>query len=123
MKKTLLILAVSIFIFQFPNSQAQSYKTVGDNTWFLSLGGGGVLYKHSGEGQFSVPTATVNLGCWITRPLAFRFGFDMMMTPSHYQNGGTETSMYFMGSAEFLWDVNATFFNVYNGTLQKPIPV
>lgn len=123
MKKTLLILAVSIFIFQSPNSQAQSYKTVGDNTWFLSLGGGGVLYKHSGEGQFSVPTATVNLGCWITRPLAFRFGFDMMMTPSHYQNGGTENSMYFMGSAEFLWDVNATFFNVYNGTLQKPIPV
>jgi hypothetical protein len=103
--------------------QAQSYKTVGENTWFLSLGAGGVYYQHSGESQFSVPTATVNLGCWITRPLAFRFGFDMMMTPSHYQNGGSNSSMYFMGSAEFLWDVNATFFNVYNGTFLKPFPV
>jgi hypothetical protein len=102
--------------------QAQSYKTVGENTWFLSLGAGGVYYQHSGESQFSVPTATVNLGCWITRPLAFRFGFDMMMTPSHYQNGGSNSSMYFMGSAEFLWDVNATFFNVYNGTFLKPFP-
>ena len=102
--------------------RAQSYKMVGENPWFLSLGAGGVYYQHSGESQFSVPTATVNLGCWITRPLAFRFGFDMMMTPSHYQNGGSNSSMYFMGSAEFLWDVNATFFNVYNGTFLKPFP-
>ena len=102
--------------------RAQSYKMVGENPWFLSLGAGGVYYQHSGESQFSVPTATVNLGCWITRPLAFRFGFDMMMTPSHYQNGGSNSSMYFIGSAEFLWDVNATFFNVYNGTFLKPFP-
>ncbi len=105
------------------SSSAQGYKTVGENTWFLSLGAGGVYYQHSGEGQFSVPTATLNLGCWITRPLAFRFGFDMMMTPSHWQNGGSDNSMYFMGSAEFIWDVNATFFNVYNGTIMKPFPV
>ena len=102
--------------------RAQSYKMVGENPWYLSLGAGGVYYQHSGESQFSVPTATVNLGCWITRPLAFRFGFDMMMTPSHYQNGGSNSSMYFIGSAEFLWDVNATFFNVYNGTFLKPFP-
>lgn len=123
MKKIALIAIVSFFTFHFPLSQAQSYKTVGENTWFFSLGAGGVYYQHSGEGQFSVPAATLNLGCWITRPLAFRFGFDMMMTPSHWQNGGTDNSMYFMGSAEFIWDVNATFFNVYNGTFLKPFPV
>lgn len=104
-------------------AQAQSYKTVGENTKFWSLGFGGVYYQHSGEGQFSVPTVTLNLGCWITRPLAYRFGFDMMMAPSHYQNGGSNSSIYLMGSAEFLWDVNATFFNVYNGTFLKPFPV
>ena len=102
--------------------QAQQSKRVGENTWIMSFGVGPVLYQHSGESQFSVPTVTLNLGCWITRPLAYRFGFDMMMAPSHYQNGGTTNSMYFMGSAEFMWDVNATFFNVYNGTLLKPFP-
>lgn len=121
------ILCVSLLVlgsYLLPSQvQAQSYKRTGDDPWFLSLGVGGVYYQHSGEGQFSVPTATLNLGCWITRPLAFRFGFDMMMTPSHWQNGGSDNSMYFMGSAEFIWDVNATFFHVYNGTILKPFPV
>lgn len=126
MKKILLILAVSIFSFQFSvfNSvTAQQSKMVGEDPWFISLGAGGVYYQHSGEGQFSVPTATLNFGCWLTSPLAFRLGFDMMMAPSYYQHGGSASSMYFMGSAEFLWDVNSTFFNVYNETFLKPFPV
>ena len=123
MKKILIIAIITVFNFQFLPARAQGSKMVGDNTNFFSLGVGGVLYQHSGESQFSVPTATLNLGCWITRPLAFRLGFDLMMTPSHYQNGGSNNSLYFMGSAEFLWDVNATFFNVYNDNFLHPFPV
>lgn len=120
MKKLLLsLLLIGLSL----SSQSQSSKMVGENTFFWSLGAGGVYYQHSGEGQFSMPTATLNLGCWITRPLAFRLGFDLMMTPSHYQHGASNNSLFFMGSAEFLWDVNATFFNVYNDNFLHPFPV
>lgn len=97
-------------------------QPVADNTSFLSFGAGGVMYRHSGEGGFSLPAAGAAYGRWIMRPLAFRIGADMTMAPSHFQKGTSSSTIFLMGSAEFMWDVNAIFFHVYNKNYQFPIP-
>lgn len=77
---------------------------------------------HSGTSQIGVPFGGVYLGRWLMKPLAFRVAGDILMTPSYSAPDAGDATIWF-GSAEFMWDVNATFFHVYNKTLQYPIPI
>ena len=96
-----------------------------DNTFFWSLNAGAAVYQHVGEPGFGVPAGGLYLGRWLMRPLAFRLAADVAMAPSYLQASSTKSSsnaLYLMGSAEFMWDINATFFHVYNKRIQCPIP-
>ena len=120
MKKVLLSL---LLVVACMGSQAQRGNVYNDKTLFVSLGVGGTYYQNSGSGQFAMPSVSLSLGRWLMRPLAFRLSGDVIMAPSYYQfeNGGSTT--FYMGRAQFLWDVNATFFHVYNKTFLYPFPV
>lgn len=121
----LVVVCASIIL----NSQFLSFNSlhaqpVADNTSFLSFGAGASYYRHSGEGGLGLPAASVAYGRWIIRPLAIRIGADVALASSHLQTS-TSTSgntLFLMGTAEFMWDVNATFFHVYNKNYQYPIP-
>lgn len=102
---------------------AQENSAYADNTFFLSLNAGGSYYMHSGTGEMGVPAAGFYLGRWIMCPLAFRFAGDMVMAPPFKQEGTGATATYLMASTEFMWDVNATFFHVYNKNFLYPFPV
>lgn len=55
----------------------------------------------------------ISVGKWILNPLAFRVSFDMMTVP----NGigvSKSTANYALMSAEFLWDLQATFSRIRN---------
>jgi hypothetical protein len=117
MKKLLLSLLLAGFAL---SAKAQP---VADNTFFWSLNAGAALYQHSGETQFSVPAGGLSVGWWLMRPLAFRVAADVAMAPSALQANSSTSALYLMGSAEFMWDVNATFFHVYNKNFLFPCPV
>lgn len=119
MKKFLLILVLAGMC---AGAQAQKEAAWAENTFFMSAGVGGAFYQHSGTSQMGIPAGGLYIGRWLMKPLAFRIAGDVVMAPSYYQNGGSENSLFLMGSAEFMWDVNATFFHVYNKTFQYPFP-
>lgn len=115
MKKLLLTLSLVAALL---GVQAQP---VADNTTFLSLNAGASYYSHSGEGGLGIPAGGFYFGRWVIRPLAFRLAADVVMAKSHLQTGSDNT-LFLMGSAEFMWDVNSTFFHVYNKNFLYPIP-
>lgn len=92
------------------------------NTFFWSLNAGATFYQHSGEGQLGLPAGGLYFGRWLMRPLAFRLAADVAMAPTALSTGTSTSSLYLMGSAEFMWDVNATFFHVYNKNFLCPFP-
>ena len=96
-----------------------------DNTLFWSFNAGGVAYQHSTKTTVSAPSVGLSIGRWLARPLAFRLSADFALAPSYYhvKNDKSGNSPYFMGSAEFVWDVNASFFNVENKRFLYPCPV
>ncbi len=102
--------------------RGQAYN---NNTFFWSLNAGTVNYRNSGTSVWSVPSAGLYAGRWLMKPLAFRVAADFMLTPSYRatRRGETEGSPFIMGSAEFMWDINATFFHVSNKRILTPIPV
>ena len=102
---------------------AQRDAAYGYNTFFFSVKAGGVFYKHSQETSFTFPSAGITFGRWLMRPLAFRLSGDVAMAPSHYQNGAQVNSPFLTASAEFMWDVNATFFSVHNTRFATPFPI
>lgn len=93
-----------------------------DNTFFWSLNAGVNIYQHSGESQLGLPSGGLYFGRWLMKPLAFRLAFDVSMAPSHLQTDGSTNSLFLFGSAEFMWDFNATFFHVYNKNFLSPVP-
>lgn len=117
MKKLLLSLLMVGFVL---GAKAQP---AADNTLFMSVNVGAAFYQHSGESQFSVPAGGLYIGRWLMRPLAFRVAADVAMAPSHLQTKASDNALFLMGSAEFMWDVNATFFHVYNKNFLYPFPV
>ena len=118
MKKFLLSLLLAGFAL---GAKAQ---TAADNTLFMSLNAGIAYYQHSGDGQLGVPAAGFSIGRWLMRPLAFRISADIAMAPSAaIPAGSTNSALFLMGSAEFMWDVNATFFHVYNKNFLYPCPI
>lgn len=118
MKKFLLTLVLAGM---FAGAEAQREAAYADNTFFWSLGVGGAYYQHSGSAQMGIPAAGLYFGRWLMKPLAFRIAGDVVMAPSFQHNSG-DNALFFMGSAEFMWDVNATFFHVYNKTFLYPFP-
>ena len=120
MKKLLLTLLLSVTCLTAGAQRGNAYN---DNTLFLSVNAGANYYMHSGSSDFSLPAGGLYVGRWLMQPLAFRFGFDAVLAPSYLQTGSTNSSLYLFGSAEFMWDVNATFFHVYNKAIPTPFPV
>lgn len=117
MKRLLLaVLALGVLF----AGRAQKAGASAENTFFLSMNVGGAFYHHTGTNTFGVPSAGVYLGKWLMKPLAFRVAGDMAMMPG---SDGSSNGMFLMGSAQFMWDINSTFFHVYNKTLQYPIPI
>ena len=116
MKKLLLSLCLVGFALS-----AKAQPTA-DNTLFMSLNAGATFYQHSGEGQLGLPAGGLYIGRWLMRPLAFRLAADVAMAPTALQSNSSTNALYLMGSAEFMWDINSTFFHVYNKNFLYPIP-
>ena len=119
MKKLLLSLMLAAACL---SAQAQESAAYAKNTFFWSFNVGGTYYLHDGSGEMTLPSGGLYLGRWLMRPFAFRVAADMVMAPSvKAPDAGNATFLF--GSAEFMWDINSTFFHVYNKTFLYPIPV
>lgn len=118
MKKLLLSM---LLVCTFAGVRAQDNAAYADNTFYLSVGGGASYYLHSGTGSLGVPAAGLSAGRWLMKPLAFQIAADMVMAPP-FKAPDAGNAMYLMGSAQFLWDINSTFFHVYNKAVPYPIP-
>lgn len=120
MKKLLLSL---LLVGSMLGLRAQENAAYADNTFFLSLNGGAGYYMHSGNGDMAMPAVGIYAGRWLMKPLAFRIAGEMVMAPKYSAEGQGENTTYLMGSAQFMWDINATFFHVYNRRFLRPIPI
>lgn len=99
--------------------QAQSDRSViYPGTLFGSVEVGGFGYGHSQTSDFGAPYFGVAGGFWISEPLALQFALDGVMGPSY----SGDNSLFLFASTEFKWDVNKTFFHVYNRNFLSPIP-
>lgn len=119
--KASMVAAVALVLaFQPSTVKAQESAPYADNTFFLSLGVGGT-YNMPGK-ALGLPSGGLYLSRWLMKPLAFRVAVEMVSGPAFTTtDGGTGTGMSFLGSAQFMWDVNATFCHVYNKTFPYPI--
>ncbi|MBR1784854.1 MAG: hypothetical protein IJ760_05395 [Bacteroidales bacterium] len=88
------------------------------NTFYASASVGGTAYSHSGTASFGAPSVDITGGVWLASPLAFQLAADGIMAPA--SNGND--ALFFAFSAEFKWDVNSTFFHIYNKRFLSPIP-
>lgn len=120
MKKLILTLVLAAMCL---GANAQREAAYADNTFFWSLGVGGAYYMHSGTAGVGIPAGGLYFGRWLMKPLAFRLAGDVVMAPSYQQQNSGNSNIFVFGSAEFMWDVNATFFHVYNKAIQLPFPV
>ena len=120
--KATMVAVVAVIIALAPASlKAQENAAYADNTFFLSVGVGGT-YNMPGK-SLGLPSGGIYLSRWLMKPLAFRVAAEMVSGPAFTTgDGATSTAMTFLGSAQFMWDINATFFHVYNKTLPYPIP-
>jgi hypothetical protein len=120
--KATVVAAVAVIIGLAPATlKAQENAAYADNTFFLSVGVGGT-YNMPGK-SFGLPSGGIYLSRWLMKPLAFRVAAEMVSGPAiTTSDGGTSTAMTFLGSAQFMWDINATFCHVYNKTFLYPIP-
>ena len=88
------------------------------NAMFGSVSVGAFDYAHNGESAFGAPSFGVTGGCWVGNSLAAQFAVDGVLAPN---TAGNNTLFLFVGP-EFKWDVNATFFHVYNKNYLYPVP-
>lgn len=98
-------------------------QTGSNNSYILSFEAGASFYRHSGTGDMGIPMGGFSFGRWIAPPLAVRFSADATLVPSYLQSGSTESSLFVMAGGELMWDLNATFFHVYNRNYGYPMPV
>ena len=118
MKK--LLLSTLLVVASICGTHAQ--ETPAYNPFFLSFNVGGTYYMNSGTSQLGVPAGGLYVGSWLMRPLAFRIAADAVMAPSYLSHDKGNSTFLFV-STEFMWDVNATFFHVYNKNFLNPFPV
>lgn len=121
--KASMVVAVVLAIgFQSSPVKAQESAAYADNTFFLSFGAG-ATYNMPGQ-TLGMPSGGIYLSRWLMRPLAFRVAAELVSGPAIAKSdGSTAAGMSFLGSAQFMWDVNATFFHVYNKTFLVPCPI
>lgn len=100
-------------------AQAQSERSIiYPGTLYGSFGVGAFAYGHSQTSSFGAPYFGLAGGCWIADPLALQLAVDGVMGPSY----SGDNSLFIFASTEFKWDVNKTFFHVYNNNFLSPIP-
>lgn len=87
-------------------------------TMFASFNLGGYGYGHSGESQFGAPMVGAAGGFWVADPLALGISVDGVL--GSRANGNSAAFLF--ANAEMKWDVNSTFFHVYNRNTLSPIP-
>lgn len=88
------------------------------NAMYGSVNVGGFGYAHHGESTFGAPSFGLTGGCWVGSSLAAQLAVDGVMAP----NTAGDNSLFLFVSPEFKWDVNATFFHVYNKNYLWPVP-
>lgn len=116
MKKLLSSLTLVACLFA---AQAQSDRSIiYPGTLYGSVEVGGFGYGHSQTSSFGAPYFGFAGGFWIADPLAFQIALDGVMAPSF----SGDNSLFLFASTEFKWDVNKTFFHVYNRNFLNPIP-
>lgn len=122
LKGTVLVAALFAALLLPSNAKAQESAAYADNTFFLSFGAG-ATYNMPGQ-TLGMPSGGIYLSRWLMRPLAFRVAAELVSGPAvPLSDGSTVAGMSFLGSAQFMWDVNATFFHVYNKTFLVPCPI
>ena len=97
-------------------------STAFSNT-FLSGGVGLGLYNNYNAGKVNMGFAGgISFGKWIGRPLALRFSFDMASAgrSTVRPNGtiATHSSIFFLGTAEALWDIRSTISRISGSKFQ-----
>ena len=102
---------------------AEAQPAVMPGSLYASINAGGFAYKHTGGMNMGAPSFGVEIGSWIMKPLAFQLAYEGALAPSYYQREAGGNALFSFVSAEFKWDFNATFFHVYNKTIQYPLPV
>lgn len=88
------------------------------NAKYGSFTVGGFGYAHNGESSFGAPSFDLTGGCWVGTSLAAQLSVDGVLAPN---TAGTNSFFLFV-EPEFKWDINATFFHVYNKNFLYPIP-
>jgi len=86
--------------------------------YYGSVDLGAAIYGRNHEVSFGVPAVGLTAGWWISTPLAFQIAADAVLAP----NAADNQSLYLYTTAEFKWDVNRTFFHVYNDRFLRPLP-
>ena len=88
------------------------------NAMYGAVNVGGFGYSHNGESSFGAPSFSLTGGCWVGTSLAAQLTVDGALAP----NTAGDNSMFLFTGAEFKWDVNSTFFHIYNKDFLYPIP-
>jgi len=111
MRKILFVAAIiSIFNFQFSTSRAQVGTDFGVNM-YMSLSGGVSIYDNPKNDNPMGFSGNFSVGKWILSPLAFQATFDFMSLPYLY-TGVDQQGSFALGTAEFMWDFNSTFWRI-----------
>ena len=88
------------------------------NAMYGAVNVGGFGYSHNGESSFGAPSFSLTGGCWVGTSLAAQLAVDGALAP----NTAGDNSLFLFTGAEFKWDVNSTFFHIYNKDFLYPIP-
>ena len=107
MKKIILVL---LLVVTCSVTHAQVGTSFGVNM-FASLKGGRSYYDNRVNEVPRGFSGGISVGKWILSPLAFRGSFDFMTVPNGIGTSN-KTANFALGSAEFLWDFNSTFFHI-----------
>ncbi len=111
MKKIVLTLLSALFVMGV--SAQENDGIVYPNTFYGSLNAGASLFAHDGESSFGAPSIGLTGGVWLAEPLAIQLDVNGIMN-----DGNT----FVTAGADFKWDVNSTFFHLYNKNFLYPVP-
>ena len=88
-------------------------------TMYGSIGLGAYDHVMDGVGKFGAPAVNLTGGFWVSDPLAIQLSLDAMPGTNHLDH-----SVFFVfANTEFKWDINSTFFHIYNKNYLSPVPV
>lgn len=117
MKRKLLLSALLVCTLVGVRAQ-ENNGLVYPNAKYGSLTLGGYGYAHHGESSFGAPSFSLSGGCWVGTSVAAQLSVDGALAP----NTAGNNSLFLFVDAEFKWDINSTFFHVYNKNYLWPVP-